>query len=161
MRTAAIRERILEVWRADPDASYSEIAAQAGGSLGYTSTVLLSLGIRRKPPLVYRRETPLQRRIRIRAQYRAYHQKKYREDTRHATMARLRSVRANARRTLARLIARGADAAEIRCYEDRIASLDSQLDELRIRPARAAVRRRALPTENRKLKTENSPEAVG
>ena len=140
MRTAAIRERILEVWRADPDAPYSEIAARAGGSLGYTSTVLLSLGIRRNPPLVHRRETPLQRRIRIRAQYRAYHQKKYREDTRHATMARLRSVRANARRTLARLIARGADAAEIRCYEDRIASLDSQLDELRIRPRRQAQR---------------------
>ena len=164
MKRGVVRERVIDAWRANPYALHDEIARRAECTQGYVSTVLLSIGIRRKPPQVLRRETALQRKFRLLAADREYHSRRYANDGRYAEMARLRAARNTARKTLARRIARNAPAAEIRQTEDRIADLTRQIDKIRIRPARAASGKaasaqraaKAASTKNQKLKTENS-----
>ena len=125
MRPAAVRERILAEYHADPDALYTVIAARAGTYEGYVATVLNAAGIRRKPPQEIRRETRLQRRMRLRAEDREYHRRVYREDQRYRELARLRSLRSY-------YLQRGNAA--------RVAEIEARIDELRIRPRRQAQR---------------------
>ena len=99
-----------------------------------------------RPPVSrprYLRETVLQRHLRRRAEDREYHRRLYLLDPRYAAMSRLRSARSTARRTLARLAARGAPAADLLRYENRIADLTRQLDELRISPRGGRLREKS------------------
>lgn len=125
MRTAAVRERILSEYHADPDALYTVIAARAGTYEGYVATVLNAAGIRRKPPQEIRRETRLQRRLRLRAEDREHHRRYYAEDPRYREMSKLASRR--------RYYLQRGEAP-------RVAEIESRMDELRIRPRRQAQR---------------------